>query len=76
MVVIREERGEPCHSLERVLCVQVTALGILDHHARRSNMVYQYLVPLRLALSTMDYGFCFSGARKLGASHHSLDVGS
>ena len=79
VVVMREERGEPCHSLERVLRVQMIALGMLDHHARRSNMVYQDLVPLRLGSSAMDYNFCmgpFSGSRELDISHRSLDVGS
>jgi hypothetical protein len=76
VVLMREERGEPCHSSEHVLCVQMTALGILDHCAKGSNMVYQHLVPLRLTIQCDLCMDLFSGSREPGASHRSFDVGS
>lgn len=79
VVLIGEERGEPYHSPDHMLCVQMTALGVLDHYVKGSNMVYQYLVPLRLASSAMECDFfmgLFSGSRELGSSQRGLDVGS
>lgn len=71
------ELQRPCPS--SLFWPSMIALGMLDHHARRSNMVYQDLVHLRLGSSAMDYNFCmgpFSGSRELDISHRSLDVGS
>ena len=76
---MREERGKRSRSPEHVVCLQMTALGILDHDARRSNMVYQHLVPLGLSSTAMEYDFCvglFSGSKELDTSHRGLDTGS
>lgn len=40
----------PCSS-----SLSITALGMVDQCAKRSNMVYQYLVPLRFTSSAVEY---------------------